>query len=113
MPNLTVNLDADLLKTAKVYSAQHGVSISQLVREHLAALTGYRAGPSAEPPADPLLDFSRGRVGRKEAMRQLGITYFELLDRLAARGLPLPALPDKETGQMARDMNRMLDQAGR
>ena len=91
MPNLTINLDADLLKTAKVYSAQHGVSISHLVREHLAALTGYGSEPSAEPPADPLLDFSRGRVGRKEAMRLLGVPYFTLLDRLAERGLPLPA----------------------
>lgn len=109
MPNLTIQMDAELLKTAKVYSAQHGVSISQLVRDHLAALTGYEQ----ETSADPLLDFSRGRVGRKEAMRRLGLTYFELLDRLAERALPLPALPEKEIEQMARDMNRMLDQAGR
>lgn len=39
MPNLTLHLDAALLKAAKVYAAQHDTSISELVRQHLAALT--------------------------------------------------------------------------
>jgi len=39
MPNLTLHLDAALLKAAKVYAAQHDTSISELVRQHLATLT--------------------------------------------------------------------------
>ena len=107
MPNLTVSLNADLLKSAKVYSAEHGVSISKLVRDHLAELTGHGTGTSG----DALEDFSRGLIGRKDAMRMLGVTYFELLDMLAKRGLKLPTLPNGELQQMARGMNRLLDEA--
>lgn len=39
MPNLTLHLDAALLKAAKVYAARHDTSISELVRRHLAELT--------------------------------------------------------------------------
>lgn len=39
MPNLTIQLDAALLKAAKVYAARHDTSISELVRRHLAELT--------------------------------------------------------------------------
>jgi predicted nucleotidyltransferase len=45
MPNLTLHLDAALLKAAKVYAAQHDTSISELVRRHLSELT---QGPSDE-----------------------------------------------------------------
>ena len=106
MPNLTINLDADLLKTAKVYSAEHGVSISKLVRDYLSELTGFSVGPTG----DPLWDFSKGFIGRKDAMRMMGVSYFELLDLLAEKGLKLPSLPDKEISQMAQDMNRILDE---
>jgi uncharacterized protein len=40
MPNLTLHLDATLLKAAKVYAAQHDTSISELVRRHLTQLVG-------------------------------------------------------------------------
>jgi hypothetical protein len=55
MPNLTLHLDAALLKAAKVYAAQHDTSISELVRQHLAALTTsatdeIRSRLSAEKP---------------------------------------------------------------
>ena len=40
MPNLTLHLEQALLRAAKVYAAQHDTSISELVRRHLAQLTG-------------------------------------------------------------------------
>jgi len=57
------------------------------------------AGPATW--SDPVLLFSQGVISRKQAMRQLGITYGELLDRVAERSLPLPRLSDPETNAMA------------
>ncbi|MGE4338708.1 MAG: hypothetical protein AB7E55_22420 [Pigmentiphaga sp.] len=55
--------------------------------------------------------YSKGLLGRKDAMRKMNVSYFELLDMLAEAGLELPSLPDKEINQMAQDMNRILDEA--
>jgi len=58
-----------------------------------------------------LLHFSEGLIGRKDAMRIMDVTYYELLDKLSEAGLELPSLPDKMIGQMAESMNRLLDEA--
>jgi predicted nucleotidyltransferase len=65
MPNLTLHLDAALLKAAKVYAAQHDTSISELVRQHLAALTRATDGEiaaqlAAEKPRIEALALKRG-----------------------------------------------------
>jgi hypothetical protein len=100
VPNLTLSLDEELLHAAKVYAATHRTSISRIVREHLRELT---EGSAQADPArdDPVSAFAAMRIGRQEAMRLLGIDYGRLLDRLAARGLDLPRLPDEETSAMA------------
>ncbi len=66
------------------------------------------AGPAAG--SDPVLLFSQGVISRKQAMRQLGITYGELLDRVADRGLPLPRLSDAETDAMADVFVALMEQ---
>lgn len=66
------------------------------------------AGPATG--SDPVLLFSRGVTSRKQAMRQLGITYGELLDRVADRGLPLPRLSDAETDAMADVFVALMEQ---
>jgi hypothetical protein len=58
---------------------------------------------------DPVLLFSQGEISRKQAMRQLGITYGELLDFVADRSLPLPRVSDEETDRMADMMVALLD----
>lgn len=50
---------------------------------------------------DPVARFCKGEIGRQEAMRALGVPYSRLIDLAAARGLPLPLLPDQETDAMA------------
>ena len=50
--------------------------------------------------ADHVLLFSRGEISRAQAMRSLGIGYSELLDRIAARNLPLPRVDDAEADRM-------------
>ena len=59
---------------------------------------------------DPLLAFSQGEIGRQRAMTALGISYGELLDRLAERHLKLPQLPKVELDRMASAMLELLDQ---
>jgi len=57
-----------------------------------------------------LLDFSEGRISRLTAMHRLGgISYSELLDRIAEAGLTLPQVSDEEAERMANTMNAVLD----
>jgi hypothetical protein len=71
------------------------------------------SGRAAEP-VDPVLLFSRGAISRKQAMRDLGdISYGELIDKIADRGLSLPELAADEVDRMADDVVYMLDMAGR
>lgn len=59
---------------------------------------------------DPVVLFSRGEIGRKEAMRLLGdIGYSELLERIADRGLPLPRLPREEAERQSEEIGRLLN----
>jgi hypothetical protein len=61
---------------------------------------------------DPLARFSRGELGRVEAMRALGVDHGTLLLRLGERGLPLPSLPPDEIDRMADDFVRVWRAAG-
>ena len=51
--------------------------------------------------SDHVLLFSQGVISRKQAMRHLGISYGELLDRVADRSLPLPRVSEDEANRMA------------
>ena len=105
MPNLTISLDEALLRAAKIYAARKGTSVSRIVRDHLAEVTGLAA---AKPAGDDwLARFSRDEVGRREVMRALGVDYGTLIEMMAARGLPLPALPEEETDAMAATFARV------
>ena len=75
-------------------------------REAADGVTG--AEPATD--SDPVLLFSQGVISRKQAMRQLGIEYSELLDRVADRSLPLPRLSDAETDAMADVFVALMEQ---
>jgi hypothetical protein len=98
MPNLTVSIDAELLRAAKVHAARTGTSISRIVREHLAEVTGLR--PRAE--GDILARYACDEIGRHETMRALGVDYGTLLEMMAQRELSVPRVPDQEAEAMAR-----------
>ena len=69
-------------------------------------------GMSGVEPAtgsDPVLLFSQGVISRKQAMRQLGIEYGELLDRVADRSLPLPRVSEEEADRMADVVVALMD----
>lgn len=66
-------------------------------------------GSGQAPASDPVLLFSQGVISRKQAMRQLGITYSELLDRVADRSLPLPRVSEEEADRMADVVVALMD----
>lgn len=69
-----------------------------------------RSGMTVEvAAADYALLFSNGDISRTQAMRRLGIGYSELLDRTAARNLPLPRVNDGEAERMADTLVALLD----
>jgi hypothetical protein len=104
MPNLTVTIDAELLRAAKIYAARTGTSLSRIVREHLAEVTGLR--PRAEDD-DALTRYARDEIGRHEAMRALGVDYGTLLDLMAERDLSIPRVPEQDAEAMARTFARI------
>ncbi len=64
-------------------------------------LAGYDRTTVGAAVSDFVLLFSNGDISRTQAMRRLGIGYSELLDRMAARKLPLPRVDDAEAERMA------------
>lgn len=67
--------------------------------------------PALTPGEDPILRFSVGDIGRKQAMRMLDVSYGELLDRVADRRLALPLMPREERHRMVTAMMRVLDES--
>lgn len=84
----------------------------QRVSEFVAVGRASPAIASAERSAAPdhVLLFSNGQISRKQAMRLLGVSYGELLDRLSGRELPLPRVTDEEANRMADLIVALSDQ---
>ncbi len=109
MRNTTFNLPDDLLQHAKAYAAQHGTTVTALVRDHLERVTGY--GAQLKPQDDPLVAFSEGRLSKEAAVTALGLRdYSDLLLTLGEHGLRLPSLPRHEVEAMADTLVSALGQ---
>jgi plasmid stability protein len=69
MANLTLTMDADLIRRARAKAAERGTSVNALIREHLEAFVG----PStAEIGVEMLVDLA----GRTEfSLGEQGITW--------------------------------------
>ena len=109
MRNTTLNLPNDLVQRTKAYAAQHGTTMTALVREHLERVTGYREEQARTN--DPLVAFSGGRMAKEAAIRALGLRdYAQLLVSLGERNLPLPKLPAHELEAMTDTFVGLLKQ---
>jgi plasmid stability protein len=92
MPNLTVHLDDETHRLAKIVAATHRTSLSQVFRDHIRALAA--AGGAGE--AGPLERYARSEISAKEAMDALGLGCVEdLYSKVRARNLPLPRMSDE------------------
>ena len=110
--NTTLNLPDELVQRTKAYAAEHGTTMTALIRGFLERVTGYSANEQGLD--DPLVAFSEGRLGRSEAVRAAGLRdYAQLLVALGERDLPLPMLPRHEIeaqGLLLEDL--LLKRAG-
>jgi hypothetical protein len=96
--NTTFNLPGDLIQRAKSYAAEQGTTLTTIVRRHLERVTGYKPASDA---GDALAAFSKGRIGKQQAIEAAGVRdYAQLLVALGDRGLDLPRLPAHEEQEM-------------
>ena len=99
LKNTTFNLPDKLVARAKAYAADHGTTMTAIVREHLATIT---SAPEDTIIADPLVSYSRGLLARDEAIRLLGLRdYTALLIALGDADLPMPLPPPHEVENQA------------
>jgi len=99
LKNTTFNLPEELVARVKSYAADHGTTMTALVREHFTAITSDDAD---EITSDPLVSYSRGLLARDEAIRMLGLRdYAELLVALGNADLPMPMQPPHEIENQA------------
>jgi hypothetical protein len=103
--NTTFNLPDDLIRRAKAYAAQHGTTLTTIVRQHLERVTGYTSKSDED---DPLVAFSKGLITKGKAIEQAGLRdYAELLVVLGERNLDLPRLPPHEEREMTDTFLRL------
>jgi hypothetical protein len=57
MAKLTLTIDAELLKQARIRAFEQGTSLNALVRDYLEGLTGQARAPD---PAGAILELARG-----------------------------------------------------
>jgi hypothetical protein len=99
LKNTTFNLPEDLVAQAKAYAAEHGTTMTAIVRAHLEAVTSDGADRITD---DPILSYSQGRLARSEAIRLLGLRdYAELLVMLGDADLPMPLPPPHDVENQA------------
>ena len=75
--NLTISVDDELLRRAREMAARRGLSLQELLREHLRALVAERP---AQDVADELLDLMENHGGRSGGRRIFRAEAYE--DRL-------------------------------
>lgn len=108
MPNITIHLDDETHRKAKIYAAEHGRSVSDLFREHIKALTRDRGDQGV------LARYSRSELPAHDAMDALGLTCVEEL-YLATRsaGLELPHANKATAGRHAAAVAKLVARARR
>jgi plasmid stability protein len=107
--NTTLNLPDKLVSRAKAYAAEHGTTMTAIIRAHLEAVTSSGENPIAH---DPLLAYSQGQLSRSEAIRMLGLRdYAELLVALGDADLPMPSAPPHEIENQATTFTKLWRQS--
>jgi plasmid stability protein len=106
--NTTLNLPDELVQRTKAYAAQHGTTMTAIVRAHLETITA--TARSARPEA--LEAYSKGLLDRGDAIRALGLRdHADLLVALGAAGLPMPMPPPNVVDNQATNFERIWKQS--
>ena len=88
MPNITIHLDDESHRLAKIYAARTNTSVSQLFRNHVRKITG----SEDECQRNLVLEkYCSGEMTKTDAMQVLGIQCVEQLYVMALNaGFDLP-----------------------
>jgi hypothetical protein len=94
MPNITIHLDEDTHRLAKIHAAKTGTSLSQSFRDHIRTI----AGSAQENQRTLVLEkFCAGEISRPDAMQLLGFHCIEDLYATAiSAGHDLPRQQRKD-----------------
>jgi hypothetical protein len=101
MPNITISLDEETHRLAKIHAATTGTSLSQLFREHIRKVAGRSSDES--PAAGALKRYAAFEISAKDAMEALGLSCLEeLMIQAAQAGLRIPHLDERSARVMAQ-----------
>jgi len=99
MPNITIALDDDIHRRAKIYSAKTGISLSKAFREYVLSVTD----GDADASNDVISRYARLEVSAKDAMSALGFVCLEdLMCATVCSGFSLPHVDRKVADSMVR-----------
>ena len=99
MPNITIHMDDETHRKAKIYSAKTGESLSKLFREYIMKVSSENI---VSPNREILEKYSSLKISAKDAMSLLNMQCLEeLLTLTSTEGLPLPHLDRKSATSMA------------
>jgi len=111
MPNITIHLDEDTHRLAKVYAAQSKTSLSKLFRNHIRQLAG-----SANDSRKRLIfdSYCSGSISRSEAMNELGLRSIETFyATLIEAGFDLPRQTRKDALETGNAAVKFIEESNR
>ena len=68
--NLTISVDDDLLRRARDLASRRGISLQELLREHLRSLVAHRSGEDVAAELLDLMEREGGRSGGRRFRRE-------------------------------------------
>ena len=105
MPNVTIHLDEETHRLAKIHAATTGTSLSQLFRDHVRKLARQSEDEGGAHPA--LRQYASFNISASDAMDALGLTCLEDLMTQALRaGLHLPHMDARSANAQAQKFLR-------
>ncbi|OOH72628.1 hypothetical protein BOX24_06415 [Leptospirillum ferriphilum] len=98
MPNITFDLDEDLLREVRVIAARYDTSLNALVRDYFLHLaqSGLASEGNLNGNLQMLFRYSVGHMTRKEAREALGVNDVRLTQLMRMAGFPPPRSPKAE-----------------
>lgn len=107
MPNITIHLDEETHRLAKIYAAQSGLSLSKCFRDHVRGLSGGGVARDAVESMEraALQRYARGELTANETMAALNFTCLEaLFSATVQAGLHLPHLSKAAASRLAKPL---------
>ena len=106
MPNVTIHLDEETHRLAKIHAATTGTSLSQLFRDHVRKLARQSEDERDAHPA--LRQYASFKISASDAMDALGLTCLEdLMTQTLRAGLHLPHMDARSANAQAQKFLRI------